>query len=268
MCRLLLYVGLARAEIMREILEALLKVATHDVIGTLSGVDENHPDGWGIYYLNITRGIKMLFKSSNAVFREEETYKRLVNIVLETCNRQDKCVLLAHVRAASEGEPLGVEHSHPYTYTSRRGIEVVFAHNGAVYKRDLADKLQVDPLNFTDSYIAGLYLTSCIDQGKSIEETLRELMQFYTKTALMTVTVLNKGNTVEVYVTSHVTEKYAHRISYYRLVRVDVDSEDTRIYMSSSIAYYLHVLDSNSRTCRFTATLLPTSMYIEHISLS
>ncbi len=266
MCRILLYVGRYRPEIVRELFDSLIKVAESDVIGVLSGIDENHPDGWGLYYLNLSKKNKLMYKSGNAIFSEHSTCRDILRVI-ESYSRDDTCVILAHVRAASTGEPLGTEHSHPYTYLTRKGVEVVFAHNGAVYKDKLAEVVRVNPSKFTDSCIAGLYIAFKIEQGEPVPQVLKELMRDYTKTAFMTVSILNEGENVQIYVTSHLVERYSHRASYYRLFRIDVD-EQTRVYMSSSLAHHVHVLEEEKIAKRLPATPLPLSFHVEKIELT
>jgi len=267
MCRLLLYAGSLVKPVLWDLATALLRSAEHDIIGILAGIDENHPDGWGLYYIDFTKGIKFLFKSGNALFREKELYIDILRRILEHSTEGDKCVLLAHVRAASEGEPLGLTHSHPYIYhVHQGGAEIVFAHNGAVFKNKLAEKLQVDSSKFTDSYIAGLYIATQLERKVDINAILADLMLNYTKTAFMTVTLIVSNSSCDIYITSHIAEQYLHRVAYYRLFRVDV-GEDARAYISSTLAYYIYVEGTGSNSAKFPAVPLPIHFYSEHIEI-
>ncbi|NPA99818.1 MAG: hypothetical protein GXO10_00410 [Crenarchaeota archaeon] len=255
MCRILAYYGSTNKRIIEEILDSLLRVSKHDVIGTLSGIDDFHPDGWGIYVRY--RSGEAYARSSNAVFDEENIVRTLIRSYVDVAN---KIMIILHIRAASQGEPHGVDHSHPYMLQDGE-IKLVLAHNGAVKKRDILRDIGKEHLaeKVTDSMALTMYIFEKLKKGIDISETILDVMERYTKTALMTSIFIDYGYRMELIVTSHVSERMRHRIEYYRLYKLNLN--ETVIYLSSSLA---HEISSHSLSLRSVNIMpLPVDRYYE-----
>jgi len=93
-------------------------------------------------------------------------------------------LLLMHARSASEGEPRGTLHAHPFIYTApgpNGPWMIALAHNGALDKAKISTDLGVqDPAAFSDSYLLTHWVALRLLRGKQIKESLDEL-RVYTK---------------------------------------------------------------------------------------
>jgi len=129
------------------------------------GERKQHGDGWG-YVAVLGRGY--MYYRSEAPIWEDPTPIPMGEVVL------------AHARAASPGEPLGVQHAHPYMAYTPDGRLIFLAHNGSVDKKAIAQQLGLDPAPYTDSHILALYLAKHWDNPQAaVEKALP-----YVKTAL------------------------------------------------------------------------------------
>ena len=258
MCRICTYVGKVDREIINEICETMLKVSRHDTIGILSGIDDYHPDGWGIYAT--CRDVELYFRSSKPIYEDEDTFK---NIVKTLC-KFEKLLTIMHIRAASEGEPIGFEHSHPYMIDFGN-VKVVLAHNGAVKKIDILDSIGMPYLKdyVTDSKALSIYIAYMLNKGKNIDDIIIEIMEKYTKTALMTSIYIRDLNSRKLVITSHITERARRRESYYRLYKVIGD--EFTIYMSSSLVYNSHI--ECLKVSKYNTIQLPSRYYYEIINI-
>ncbi len=259
MCRILAYYGKTNKAVIEELLEGLLKVSKHDVIGILSGIDDLHPDGWGLYMKSISN--ELYFRSGNAIFNEEDLVKSLMRAYIHHSNRT---LTLLHVRAASQGEPHGVEHSHPYMIRNGE-LKVVLAHNGAVRKRDILREIGKEYLHdhVTDSMALTMYIFEKLKNGVDIVKIIEDVMNRFVKTALMTSIFIEYRDSMKLVITSHVSERARHRVEYYRLFKID--QGDSVIYVSSSIA---HEISSGSSTLRSANVVpLPVENYYEIIDI-
>ncbi len=256
MCRLFTYVGSLDMETLIQTMNLVLRVSRHDVIGTLSGIDDYHPDGWGIYAR--VRNIELYMRSGNAIYTEENILKTFLESLRQFS--QNNLLFMLHIRAASEGEPIGIEHSHPYM-VKIGNIKVVLAHNGAVKKRDILHLLDMVNIEnkITDSMALALYIAYMLYRGEDIVKVIEDVMDKYTKTALMTSIYVNDGENTKLIITSHIVEKFRHRETYYRLFKVRTNNYT--IYTSSSIVYEAH--QQNTQISVIPAEPLPTKYYYE-----
>ncbi|NPA70547.1 MAG: hypothetical protein GXO26_07030 [Crenarchaeota archaeon] len=259
MCRILSYYGGTSREVIGELLEGLLRVSKHDVIGILSGIDDLHPDGWGTYVRSRSR--ELYFRSGNAIFNEEDLARSLVRSYIY---EQDRILMILHVRAASQGEPHGVEHSHPYMIRDGE-LKVVLAHNGAVKKREILEELGKEELYayVTDSMALTMYIFKKLKKGRDITKIIEDVMTRFTKTALMTSIFIEHKGKMRLVITSHVSERAKHRIEYYRLFKLAHD--DILVYASSSIAHEISSRGSLLRSINITP--LPIDNYYEIIEV-
>ncbi|NPA24028.1 MAG: hypothetical protein GXO23_07025 [Crenarchaeota archaeon] len=262
MCRICTYYGEPAKDVLNELVETILKISRHDVIGVLSGIDDFHPDGWGIYIRDSER--ELYFRSGNAIFSEDPLLKGIVNNYVDNIPSLHNLLMILHIRAASQGEPHGAEHSHPYMIAND-DIKVVLAHNGAVKKRELLKELGRENLHdrITDSMALAIYIFEKVRAGFRLSDIIRDVMDNYTKTALMTTIFLKYGEEMKLIVTSHICERSRHRINYYRLYKIC--NGQSAVYISSSLAHELSNYSSLFK--KFSIVPLPVEKYHEIIEV-
>ncbi len=260
MCRICTYYGKKDSNIIKESVESLLKISKHDVIGVLSGIDDYHPDGWGVYIRGDRR--ETYVRSGNPVFEEEKTLRETVE---SSIHDLDRFLMILHIRAASQGEPHGPEHSHPYMITNGE-LKVILAHNGAVKKREILEDLRMEYLHnyITDSMALTMYIFNSVKRGLSIEEIISNIIEKYVKTALMTSILIVSRDCRKLVITSHVSERARHRVDYYRLYKIQ--GPDFVMYMSSSIAHEMSSHGTISRTLNIVP--LPVKDYYEILDIN
>ncbi len=272
MCRFFLYTGSANRAVIRDLLRLMLEVSRCDAYGILSGIDDNHPDGWGVYYLNLSKGIEIFTKSGKAIYEDSKLVNNTFDTILSNTSNNDIIVLLLHVRAASTGEPLGPEHAHPYMISIEDGSKVVLAHNGAVYKDKIADALNrtIDIGKMTDSKALAYYIARRVSQGVGLRDAVQEVInRNFVKTALNTGIVrVHPDVTCEIIVTAHLekSSEQPHRLCYYRLYRAK--SENIEVFLSSTLVYYMNFVDLSKDTKTLEIIPLPCKEYIYYTKLT
>ncbi len=271
MCRFFLYAGPADRAVIRDLFKLMLEVSRCDAYGVVSGIDDNHPDGWGIYYLNLTRGTEMLTRSGRAIYEDLRLVNNVLDTVLSSMKDGDSIVLLLHIRAASTGEPLGPEHAHPYAISIVDGTKIVLAHNGAVHKDRIAkilnQQIRIDKM--TDSKVLTYYIARRVEQGLDLVTAIQEVIERgLVKTALNTGIVrVFPDARCEIVATSHLEKlnELPHRICYYRLYRARLGEID--IFLSSTLVYYMSFMEISDKTKKLEITPLPCRSYVYYREL-
>jgi len=175
----------------------------------------------------------------------------------------DRLVIMIHSRRASEGEPKGTLYAHPFHYSvagPNGAIDLFFSHNGGVDKERLANALDVKgPLSiYSDSFLAGLYLSNMLAKGHDIVASLRSLSCFVKSSSALNLNILvlssNGGQTrVKAYVVGllgHAAKNDPTRRAYYEPVLVEgrgligYVSSTVRDYGSRISGLTFNVLDS------------------------
>jgi glutamine amidotransferase len=157
--------------------------------------ERRHGDGWGFA---VVQGPRVFYYRSSIPAWEDPTCIPAGDVVL------------AHARDASEGEPVGVLHAHPYMVHADDGRTLFVAHNGSVDKRALAPLAGVgSPELHTDSFVLALFLARRWHAPeRAIEEALK-----YVKSALNLVVLELPGARVHV----HAYYKDSQNRKYYAL---------------------------------------------------
>lgn len=142
--------------------------------------------------------------------------RRAVERVLELAALGDKYIVILHARKASEGEPRGPLHAHPYRVDILSGEgprELYMAHNGGMVKEKLAEALGLPASLYTDSHLAAILLAKRITEGMHPKEAFRELKSYVKPTsALDTATMLWR----KLYITGYVATREEKRYKYYQ----------------------------------------------------
>ena len=204
MCRL--YISKGPIDLSR----ALKLAARHDPY--MPSEKKQHGDGWG--FAAASRTGFVYYKSGLPAW-EDPTVIPL------------KETVLAHVRAASPGEPLGPAHAHPYMIYLPDGRVLFVAHNGSVDKKAMASDVGVDPSPYTDSYVLALFLARRWEAPqRAFEDALR-----YVKTALNVAVLELPG------MTAHIYTHYKGPSEYYALYLIE--EGDARAVVSSTLLRHL-----------------------------
>lgn len=94
-------------------------------------------------------------------------------IISGTITIEDIKRLLFHTRAATKGNPSINENNHPFETD-----DLVFAHNGILYNDDeIRRTYDLPKFPETDSYIIGALIQKFLDDGKNIEEAIKEAIE-------------------------------------------------------------------------------------------
>lgn len=160
MCRFYIYRGTPDEDLHL----ALKKSAERDPYAPF--MPQRHGDGWG-YAAVLLNGSLAFYKTRLPIW--EDAHIPPLGLAG-----------LAHARAASRGEPKGVEYSHPFLAYTDDGRLLFVAHNGALDKGALARALGRDPNRYSDSWLLALFLAERWDNP---EEALKAA-EPYTRTAL------------------------------------------------------------------------------------
>ncbi|ABL88169.1 conserved hypothetical protein [Pyrobaculum islandicum DSM 4184] len=173
---------------------------------------KQHGDGWGFVAASATDFIH--YKSGRPAWEDP--------VVVPM-----KEAVLAHVRAASLGEPKGPAHAHPYLVYTPDGRILFVAHNGSVDKNAMAAEISVDPSLYTDSYILALFIARRWHlPQRAFEEAL-----LYAKTAL-NVAVLEFPS-----LKAHVYTFYKGSREYYALYLIE--TKDAKAVVSSTLMRHI-----------------------------
>ncbi|AEA12446.1 glutamine amidotransferase class-II [Thermoproteus uzoniensis 768-20] len=197
MCRFYIYSGVPQEDLHR----ALRLAAERDPYAP-GGFQ--HGDGWG-YAVYTMGGSLAYYRSARAIWKDPHVPPLGL-------------AGLAHARAASKGEPLGLLYAHPFQAETPDGRVIYVAHNGSVDKTALAAALGLDPKLFSDSWLLALFLAArWADPEAALAEALK-----YVKTALNLAVLELPGPKAYAYSYYRLPEGPDRDVyeRYYRLYRV------------------------------------------------
>ncbi|AHF79476.1 class II glutamine amidotransferase [Thermococcus paralvinellae] len=220
MCRILFAVG--EGEKVKSLVDTLVKASENDPYKAKRKWGEKHKDGWG--YLLLVNNSVVHYKSEKPIFGDlgevEKLKERLEEFV----------VLLAHTRAASQGE-VRLFNVHPYHFSTERGFEFWIFHNGDLNKEKLVElgKFNGEVLkNASDSYTMGVYLSRKLE-GIEKEQILRRFRELKgtVNSALNTASLFIDANgKVRGFITAYMKDdllKHETEYNYYRLLKLKKD---------------------------------------------
>ena len=130
MCRL--FGAMSQGPVYYDLFEEFADLA---VLGNTprGGADERgHRDGWGLAFFRNGKLVDHV-RGVGSAEDDPKYFKAAWNIAKTNIDRKagERLVVLAHLRRASEGTPIGPEWSHPFV-ASKGGRTWAFAHNGGL----------------------------------------------------------------------------------------------------------------------------------------
>ncbi|HLD39820.1 MAG TPA: class II glutamine amidotransferase [Candidatus Nanoarchaeia archaeon] len=187
MCRMIIASGKINP---KQILDSLILMAKdensrHERNQEKGPGSYQHPDGWGIAYLD-QKGDFVIKKSEKAIFADPEVQK------LSDINTN---FMIAHVRKKA-GSETSIHNTHPFEAYHRLLGEGVFCHNGFI-----EDEIKFHPKykleGKTDSEKLFYSILSDINDNKpeNIARVIRNNLKTYTKTQGTNVVLSTKEKT-------------------------------------------------------------------------
>ncbi|WP_440059946.1 class II glutamine amidotransferase [Thermogladius sp. 4427co] len=237
-----------RAGYIQDFFNAFIESSRRDpYLGDVAKGYTSHDDGWGIGSIGLARSKPSLIyhRSILPLFHTHSLHE--LYFILRKMSVYDTIYFIIHARKASRGEPYGVEYTHPFKYEIPCGL-VFFAHNGGIRKKDLAEKIGVNPWTRVDSDIAGLFIARTISECgiDGLDECIKhayETLAGYTieNSALNTSLLVLCGPQVKLYASYYHPKKPEEDDQslsrYYELIAFE--SEDYIIVSSSTLQLYL-----------------------------
>jgi predicted glutamine amidotransferase len=205
MCRMFAYVGSSREDVER-LIGALRGAARKDPVAEEAHMKSSvHGDGWG-YAVYSKMGLAY-HRSGGPIFRED--------VVMPPTG--GKIFAIFHARQATAGNPLGEKSSHPFRGETEDGV-ILLAHNGAVDKNRLAERLRFggDLDKITDSE---LVLKYAAENGLAAAATdLKDCTKANSALDLLALEIGNSGR-AEIFVNHFYRKKEGRydRTRYYEL---------------------------------------------------
>ncbi|MBD6955665.1 MAG: hypothetical protein ACP5G5_04305 [Thermoplasmata archaeon] len=191
--------------------------------------NRSHNSGWGIAILSENEEI--YWRSSIPIYE----YIMPLNIFPE------RSYAMFHARLASTGEPInGANDSHPYRVQGEETIYI--AHNGHVKKEILGKEFNIEFRNKTDTEVLAFILS--IMDGDSytrIRKMIDTVHDLGANETLNLMFLVNSRSSLRGYYYSEFStrEKYLTLFKYLE--------GDNRAVVSSTIAYYLGLIDLEHR---------------------
>lgn len=243
MCRLALYASTKSCHGFEELLECFRLGSLNDfVLDSYRRGRRVHPHGWGYAYV-----YQMLNDMGFAFYKTSLPIFSDVIIAPEMSKYFDWIVFILHSRLTS-GEPIDVLNSHPYYFNRLGEISIWLAHNGALDKGKIVEKLSAKQLaeRYSDSYFLTQFIGKNITTStkENIIEVLNNIIELnVVESSLNIVAIILDEVKKEVIglAVNYVAEKAINMFDYYRLYRVDVGGS-TVVITSSTIALYLNKL--------------------------
>lgn len=241
MCRILSCIVKPKnyPDLLKQLVKQFVKASSNDVY--LRG--RRHSDGWGYAGFGFLEQreipVLMFYKTISPI---DSSYSlEIIEALLSRASKFNTLYLILHSRLAGSIEPYGEIYAHPYVVEEKR-FNLWFIHNGGVDKFKLAENLGLNPLLYTDSWLAALHLAKQISGCNEINDecvtsAYIELNKFVTKgsslnTALMVLT--ERG--ASLYTTYMPSDEALYDV-YYKLY-VYSDNDNVAVF-SSTVAYYL-----------------------------
>jgi len=171
MCRIMVsYIKPRENSEYLDLVKAFVSLSEHDVtLEKLSnGRFKSHSDGWGLAAIGLAgdKPVLMYHRYILPIYHDLSRY--ILNQYVERISRYDEAYLIIHSRLSSRGEPYGEKFNHPFEVIGSKHM-LWFIHNGGVDKYGLSKLVGVNPILYTDSNIAAIYLSKNID--KCLDET-------------------------------------------------------------------------------------------------
>jgi len=236
MCRILFAVGEGKR--VKPLLEALLKSSEYDPYKLARKRGSQHKDGWG--YLLIKNNYIEHYRSESAIFDD----KKKVREVMEKLD--DFVILLAHTRAASQGEK-NIFNVQPFAFSTKRGFIFWTMHNGDLNKNQLVRMGELNPVDVegaSDSYVMGVYLCRFLE-GIEKEHLLNRFKEIKAtaKSLMNTVTLLmNDKKEIRAFITAYMSDVYASdTLNYYYGRLLYFKSADIFTVVSSTFEQYSYI---------------------------
>lgn len=255
MCRLLALAGRSvDANMLRSIIYAFVESSRHDpyLARIIEGrAPSSHDDGWGLVAVGIIDGEPTIahYKTVEPIFSGHS--REVLDLYLKKISGYEELYVVIHARKASRREPYGVEYAHPYMMLSERAA-AWFAHNGGANKKQLAEKLGVNPWLRVDSELLGFYVMdtaiSCIEGGGRIDSCVVEAYQIAKHyvvdgSALNTVLLILHCTEPHLYVTqwikqpkSQLHKEYFDYVSYVNSTLAFAGSISIRDYLPRNLS--------------------------------
>ncbi|MCD6488012.1 MAG: hypothetical protein J7K21_02175 [Desulfurococcales archaeon] len=175
-----------------KVLDALIEAASNDHYLIDLGRDGKHCDGWGFVVLADMDGWRICYNrgyvgdsNSSSCTENLKGLAETVDHVKQMISSARRSTVIVHARKAGRREPLGLFHTHPYSYvltTNSKHENLFFAHNGGVRKRDILKELGIENEElYTDSYTALLYIAHKLSHEEDLVKTLTYIAKTYTK---------------------------------------------------------------------------------------
>jgi len=176
LCRLLALAGLGFAP--REWLAALRDVARRDPALEREGAENpSHGDGWGL--AAFSRGGGGPLEGEASIFHYRSSLPAWEDSKLELAAElvSAPALLIAHVRRASRGTPLGVGAAHPFAlHVGRDGGALFVAQNGEVAVEKVPGVAgRVKPGEVVDTFAYAVALADLVEEGGDLFSALSEL---------------------------------------------------------------------------------------------
>ncbi len=242
LCRLLiLKTTRLKTSFIIDLIRILRKISHRDPLleelSTTRGY--SHSDGWGYIFFSRTSNTIYFYRSLSPIYLDEHGFKDLIHLLKSREN--EEVFMLIHVRKASEKEPIGLIHVHPYMHRYL-GKELYLVHNGSFNKEKLSNIINIKDYNkVTDSYLGLLYYSTLLKRGYSPLEALDTLLKATREGQGSVVGILSVENSKQ-------TIYYGFKVSgggkYVRYYRPYIHEWDGgAIVVSSSITLYASNID-------------------------
>jgi len=245
LCRLLAIIGKPNNTI-KNVFKYFIEVSKRDelLLSLNPRSSGRHGDGWGIVAIGAygNKYSYIMYRCNKAIYEDNN-----VDNIVDQINSFDYIVSIIHSRAASAKNTVHYTNSHPFP-ASTNNFEAWLIHNGFVDIEKLSKTLYgyYDPAfkeNISDTVFALQYIVRNAGRQKktglneSIMFSLRDICREYTKTAFMSMLLVNEYNsyTANLYITSCC--KNSNKMEYYRLYTTS--HRNLIFFYSSSLAKYL-----------------------------
>ncbi len=209
-----------------EFIHKFIDASENDVYLQKISSRKSHGDGWGLAAIGLTDGEPVVIFHKTILPIYHDLSRDEIELFIERMNRYDQLYLLLHARLSSRREPYGERYTHPFEVLYD-DLAIWFIHNGGVDKKELGKTLGLNPIYYTDSWIAAYYiakyLRQCIvkpeDMDNCVVRAYDELLK-YTLSALNTGLLLLYGNNIRLYTSYYLSPSKRgdeNLINYYQL---------------------------------------------------
>ncbi|RKW22929.1 hypothetical protein D8B46_04340 [Candidatus Gracilibacteria bacterium] len=244
MCRILFLKGKNKERTL-EYLDAFTKSGTCDKRFekltqnlNIKGLKDQHIHGWG--YLLVSSKNVSTYLTSEFIKNDEVGMEKLKT---EIKNISGEFVLFAEIRVTDKGY-VSAFNSHPFSFSTRNGIEGFLFHNGFLDGDIVAKSIGVNPEFYktkNSSTFIGLSISQKLEQGITLPEALFLPDQSIKTTYNLMLFIHDNFGKYKAYIYPHI-KKSALGIDYIcdcnKLLRKNY--EDLIYIGSSTISDYIH----------------------------